>query len=147
MPPMKTKAKGRAANRKLAGGLRHAQWLGFDPGLEGLRLGNLAAPAQLRNLAGAALVVTAVAIYALWPRCRYFGNTAPLVVAAGLGALALLAPMPSKFLFTALPFAFVFIGGIVADLLETKRRKLALAAVVVVLAAHAALSLRLLLSA
>lgn len=131
----------------LAGGLRHAQWLGFEPGLASLRLGNLAAPAQLRNLAGAALAATAVAVYALWPRCRYFGNTAPLLVAAGLGALALLAPAAADFLFAALPFAFVFIGGIVADLLETQRRKPALAAVVVVLAAHAALSLRLLLSA
>ena len=130
----------------LSGGLRHAQWLGFDLGLAALRLSNLAAPTQLRNLAGAALAATAVAIYLLWPRCRYFGNTAPLLVAAGLGALALFAPEPSKFLFAALPFAFVFIGGIVADLLESSRRKLALAAVTVLLIGHAALSLRFLLS-
>ena len=133
-------------SQALVGGLRHAQWLGFDPGLAALRLGNLAAPTQLRNVAVAALAATAVAIYALWPRCRYFGNTAPLLVAAGLGALALFAPAPSKFLFAALPFAFVFIGGIVADLLETSRRTLALATVAVLLVGHAALSLRFLLS-
>jgi len=130
----------------LAGGLRHAQWLGFEPGLAALRLGNLAAPAQLQNLAAAALAASAVGIYALWSRCRYFGNTAPLLVAAGLGALALFAPAPSRFLLAALPFAFVFIGGIVADLLETSRRKLALAAVVALLLGHAAFSLRILLS-
>jgi hypothetical protein len=130
----------------LAGGLRHAQWLGFDPGLATPRLGNLAGPAQLRNLAGAVLAATAVAIYALWPRCRYFGNTAPLLVAGGLGTLALLAPAPSKFLFTALPFAFVFIGGIVADLLETSRRKLVLAGVLALLLGHATFSLQALLA-
>ncbi|MDP9264316.1 MAG: glycosyltransferase family 39 protein, partial [Acidobacteriota bacterium] len=48
----------------LAGGVRHAQWLGFDPGLATLRLGNLGAPTQLRNLAGAVLAATAVGIYA-----------------------------------------------------------------------------------
>jgi hypothetical protein len=133
-------------SQALAGGLRHAQWLGFDPGLVTLRLGNLAALAQARSLAGVLLIATAVAIYALWPRCRYFGNTAPLLVAAGLGALALLAPAPSRFLFVALPFAFVFIGGIVADLLETPRRKLVLATVVTLLIGHAVLSLQVLLS-
>lgn len=132
-------------SQALAGGLRHAQWLGFDPGLATLRLENLAALAQARSLAGILLMATTVAIYALWPRCRYFGNTAPLLVAAGLGALALLAPAPSRFLFVALPFAFVFIGGIVADLLETPRRKLVLATVVTLLLGHAVLSLQVLL--
>jgi hypothetical protein len=129
-------------SQALANGLRHAQWLGFEPGLAALRLGNLAAPTQLRNVAAAALAATAAGIYALWPRCRYFGNTAPLLVAAGLGGLALFAPAPSKFLFAALPFAFVFIGGIAADLLETPHRKLALVGVVALLIGHAALSLR-----
>jgi len=132
-------------SRALAGGLRHAQWLGLDPGLTTLRLGNLAALLYARNLAALGLAATAVGAYALWPRCRYFGNTAPLLVAAGLGALALLAPAPSKFLFLALPFTFVFIGGIVADLLETPRRKLVLATVVTLLVGHAALSLQVLL--
>jgi hypothetical protein len=132
-------------SQALAGGLRHAQWLGFEPGLAALRLANLAAPAHFRNLAGAALLATAAATYALWPRCRYFGNTAPLLVAGGLGALALFAPVPSQFLFPALPFAFVFIGGVAADLLETPRRRLALGAVVALLLSHAFFSLRVLL--
>ena len=130
----------------LAEGLRHARWLGFGPALAVPRVGNLAAPFYARNLAVLLLGAAAVVTYLWWPRCRYFGNTAPLLVGAGLGALALLAPVPAGFLFPALPFAFVFIGGITADLLETSQRKLALATVVALLVAHAALSLQFLLS-
>jgi hypothetical protein len=121
----------------LAEGLRHPQWLGVGPALPGPRL---------ENLAVLLLSAAAIATYLLWPRCRYFGNTAPLLVTAGLGTLALLAPLPARFLFPALPFGFVFIGGIAADLLETSRRKLVLATVVALLAGHAALSLQFLLS-
>jgi hypothetical protein len=130
----------------LAQGLRHAQWLGYGPALAAPPAGNLAAPLYARNLALLLLLAAAVATYLLWPRCRYFGNTVPLLVGAGLGALALLAPVPGAFLFPALPFAFVFIGGIAADLLETPQRKLVLGALVVLLAGHAALSLQFLLS-
>jgi hypothetical protein len=130
----------------LAAGLRHANWLGFDPALAALRLENFAALAQVRSLAGVLLAAAAVVTYALWPRCRYFGNTAPLLVAAGLGGLALVGPAPTRFLLAALPFAFVFIGGIAADLLESPRRTLVLATVVMLLAGHAAVSLRMLLS-
>jgi len=130
----------------LAQGLRHAPWLGFGPALAAPRVGNLAAPLDARNLAVLLLMAAAVVTYLLWPRCRYFGNTAPLLVGAGLGALALLAPLPARFLFAALPFAFVFIGGIAADLLETPQRRLVLGALVVLLAGHAALSLQFLLS-
>ncbi|MGH9671024.1 MAG: glycosyltransferase family 39 protein, partial [Terriglobales bacterium] len=133
-------------SRALAQGLRHAPWLGFDPAPATLRLGNLAALAQPRNLAGLLLAAAALATYARWPRCRYFGNTAPLVVAAGLGALALLTPAPTKFLLAALPFAYVFTGGIVADLLETSCRKLVLTGVIALLLVHAAFSLQTLLS-
>lgn len=130
----------------LAGGLRHAQWLGFGAAQAAPRMENLAAPFYLRNLAVLSLLIGSCAAYALWPRCRYFGNTAPLLVAGGLGGLALFSPAPAGFLFTALPFAFVFIGGIAADLLETPRSRLALGAVVTLLAAHALLSLQSLLS-
>lgn len=129
----------------LAEGLRHAQWLGFDPTLAALRFGNLTALAETRNLAGVLLAAAALAAYALWPRCRYFGNTAPLLVAAGLGTLALVATAPTRFLLAGLPFGFVFMGGIVADLLETPRRKLVLAGVAALLIGHAVLSLQVLL--
>lgn len=61
--------------------------------------------------------VCAIVVFLLWKRTRYFGIVAPLLV-------ALLLPWwPGRFLpgasaVWALPFAFVFIGGIYADLLE-----------------------------
>lgn len=133
-------------SQALATGLLHSQGLGFDHALAIPRMGNLAAPLYARNLASLLLLAGSAATYLLWPRCRYFGNTAPLLVGGGLGVLAMLSPAPSRFLFLALPFAFVFIGGIVADLLETPRRGLARAAVIALLAVHAALGLHALLS-
>jgi hypothetical protein len=67
--------------------------------------------------------------YVAWSRARYFGNTAPLLVAAVFIALALANPHYPGFGFQlmALPFLFVFIAGISADLLETKYRNLVLA--------------------
>ncbi len=64
--------------------------------------------------------------YLLWPRARYFGNSAPLLVVALCLLLALANPQyPGMgFVLVALPFIFVFIAGIAADLLETSDRKL-----------------------
>jgi len=72
------------------------------------------------------LAAIALAAYFAWSRCRYFGNTAPLLsllvlTALGLGAFAdvLVGPFP----FRATPFLYVFIGGVFADLLESRWRK------------------------
>jgi len=71
------------------------------------------------------LIASAVAlvIYATTKRSRYFGNTAPLLM------LLLLAPLYTSQVVSApwlwaLPFLFTFIGGVFADMLETKQRKL-----------------------
>ena len=73
------------------------------------------------------LVLAAIALvaYCAWNRCRYFGNTAPLlallvVTALGLGAFAdvFVGPFPLR----ATPFLYVFIGGVFADLLEGRWR-------------------------
>ena len=73
------------------------------------------------------LVLAAIALvaYLAWNRCRYFGNTAPLVAllvvaALGLGAFAdvFVGPFPLR----ATPFLYVFIGGVFADLLESRWR-------------------------
>ena len=63
----------------------------------------------------------AVVGYALWRRARYFGNTAPLLVAALCLALALASPVfPGQgFLLVAVPFLFAAVAGVLADLLET----------------------------
>ncbi|HEX7958866.1 MAG TPA: hypothetical protein VF493_03055 [Terriglobales bacterium] len=69
--------------------------------------------------------VLSIVVYFLWPRARYFGNTAPLIVGC-----VLLLVLPGgylngsgnalQFALWGLPFVCVFIGGIFADLLEDR---------------------------
>jgi hypothetical protein len=91
---------------------------------------------------GPALLVTvpaALIMYFIWPRSRYFGNTAPLLTAALF--LVLGVGMPdypgAGFLLMAVPFLFVFVAGIAADLLETRHRGAALACIWGLLLANA----------
>ncbi len=81
--------------------------------------------------------------YVVWPRTRYFGNTAPLLVAAACILLALATPhYPGfGFQFMAVPFLFVFVAGVAADLLETRMRSLVSAFLVGLLGAYALWSL------
>ena len=78
--------------------------------------------------------------YFLWPRARYFGNTAPLLVAFLFLILGVGTPhFPGLgFQLMAIPFLFVFVAGIIADLLETGYRQLVQAAVWGLLVANAA---------
>jgi len=59
-------------------------------------------------------------------RCRYFGNTAPLVMSLLLLPVVTTQTVTQPWLW-ALPFLFTFLGGVFADALETKYRKLFLA--------------------
>jgi hypothetical protein len=64
--------------------------------------------------------IASLTAYGSWTRARYFGNTAPLLTAVAM--VVVFALTPSLRLWSApigLCFAFVFIGGVVADLLET----------------------------
>ena len=72
----------------------------------------------------AALV--ALALYAGTRRSRYFGNTAPLLVIFAVVFLITTQTHSAPWLW-ALPFLFTFIGGVFADALETRYRKLFLA--------------------
>jgi hypothetical protein len=101
----------------------HARWI--EATTVGLRMaGNY--QRVLHALSGVspafllALPFTLVA-YAVWRRARYFGNTAPLLVAGACLGLGLAAPhYPGQgFLLVAAPFLFSFVGGVFADLLET----------------------------
>jgi hypothetical protein len=85
----------------------------------------------------------ALAVYLAWPRTRYFGNRAPLIVAVLFLLLRLFSPHQSGAVFslTAAVFLFVFISGIAADLLETRWRELVSAVLVGLLAANALWSL------
>jgi hypothetical protein len=85
----------------------------------------------------------AVITYILWPRTRYFGNTAPLFVAVLLLLLGVAHPHTAGggFLLAAIPFLFLFVSGILADLLETRHRPLVLACILGMMAAYVAWSL------
>jgi hypothetical protein len=81
----------------------------------------------------------AIVAFALWPRTRYFGNTAPLLVAAVFLVMAVGTPHypGSGFEFVALPFLFVFVAGVLTDLLETRWRTLVMACIWGLLGANA----------
>ena len=70
------------------------------------------------------LVATAVSLvlYATSRRSRYFGNTVPLLMALFLFPLYTTQVVSAPWLW-ALPFLFTFAGGVFADALETRQRK------------------------
>ena len=76
--------------------------------------------------------------FIVWPRARYFGNAAPLMVAAIFLFLGLITPhQPGQgFELVAMPIVFVFISGVLADLLESKQRQIVLGIAVGLLAAY-----------
>jgi hypothetical protein len=82
----------------------------------------------------------ALVTYAAWPRTRYFGNTAPLLVAALFIILGMAHPhvAGAGFLLAAIPFLFIFASGVLADLLETKYRPLVGACIVALLLTYVA---------
>lgn len=84
------------------------------------------------------LIATAVAILLCLTvrRSRYFGNTAPLLMVVTLLPLITTQTISAPWLW-ALPFLFTFIGGVFADALETRYRKLFLVFTGMVLAAQA----------
>jgi hypothetical protein len=78
--------------------------------------------------------------YAVWPRTRYFGNTAPLLVAVLFIVLGMAHPdlAAAGFLLAAVPFIFIFVSGVLADLMETSYRQVILACVAALLITYVA---------
>lgn len=74
---------------------------------------------------GPIVIATGVALvlYLGVRRCRYFGNTAPLLMTLLLVPLVTTQTVTQPWLW-ALPFLFTFVGGVFADALETKQRKM-----------------------
>ena len=89
-----------------------------------------------------ALPVAAVT-YAAWPRTRYFGNTAPLLVGVLFLILGMAHPHSAGagFLLAAIPFLFIFVSGVLADLMETSYRPLVTAGILGMMVAYVAWSL------
>jgi hypothetical protein len=67
--------------------------------------------------------VVALLLYVAVRRCRYFGNTAPLVMILLLFPLVTTQTVSQPWLW-ALPFLFTFVGGVFADAMETRQRRL-----------------------
>jgi len=79
----------------------------------------------VRSPANAGILVAAgvaLVVYATTRRSRYFGNTAPLLMLLALVPLYTTQVVSAPWLW-ALPFLFTFIGGVFADMLESRQRK------------------------
>jgi hypothetical protein len=92
----------------------------------------------------AVLLPVAIATYFAWPRTRYFGNTAPGLIALLFIALGMAHPhlAGAGFLLASIPFILIFVSGILADLMETPYRQLVTATVWGLLAAYILWSLQ-----
>ncbi len=68
------------------------------------------------------MVPAAVLGYLFWRRCRYFGNTAPLIAGLLFAGLRVGSPHAADSIYSlaAVVFLFVFVAGIAADAMETK---------------------------
>jgi Dolichyl-phosphate-mannose-protein mannosyltransferase len=131
--------------RVFSEGLRHAEfwgatWRGFAV------LGVYKQVAVQIGRACPALILAlpvALVTYVVWPRARYFGNTAPLLIAALFVALGMAHPHVAGegFLLASVPFIFIFVAGALADLMETPQRRLVRASVLGLLVAYAAWSI------
>jgi len=126
-------------------GLLHARWIDLEPAAF---VTSVSYRGTLRTIFASspplaiALPVALIA-YCAWKRARYFGNTAPLLVAALFLILGLGAPsFPGQgFPLTMVIFLFVFVSGVFADLLETQLSLFVMAALLGLLSASAVWSL------
>ena len=89
------------------------------------------------------LLPVAIATYVFWPRTRYFGNTAPGLVALLFLGLGMAHPhiAGAGFLLASIPFLLIFVSGAIADLIETSYRVLVTACVGGLLGAYVLWSL------
>ena len=122
-------------------GMLHARWIDFEPAAFGMSV-------SYRNVLQTIFVSSpplmlalpaAMIAYLGWKRTRYFGNTAPLLIAGLMLILAIGAPnFPGQgFHLIILVFLFVFVAGVFADLLETQPRMLVTAVLCGLLSASA----------
>jgi hypothetical protein len=122
-------------------GLLHAQWVNFEPTAFRMSVSYRGALQTIFVSSPPLMLALPVALIAYlgWKRARYFGNTAPLLIALLFLVMALAAPnFPGRgFHLIMLVFLFVFAGGVFADLLETQRGPLVTAGLCGLLSASA----------
>jgi hypothetical protein len=106
-------------------GMLHARWIDFEPAAFGRSVSYRNAVQTIFASSPPLMIALPVALIAYlgWKRSRYFGNTAPLLIAVLLLILALGAPnFPGQgFHLATLVFLFVFVSGVFADLLESQQ--------------------------
>jgi hypothetical protein len=112
---------------------------------EAAKIGFSFEPAQVffNTLPNAGLAIAfagALGLYLSMRRSRYFGNTAPLIVAVLL-ILLVTTGVPSTPTLWAVPFLLAFVGGVFADVLETSYRRWFVWITGALLLAQAALSI------
>jgi hypothetical protein len=92
----------------------------------------------------ALLLPVTITTYILWRRTRYFGNTAPGLIALLFIGLGMAHPhvAGAGFLLASIPFILIFVSGILADLMQTSSRLLVTASVWGLLAAYILWSLQ-----
>jgi hypothetical protein len=119
----------------------HARWMNFEPAAFRMSVSYRGVLETIFVSSPPLILALPVALIAYfgWKRTRYFGNTAPLLIAALLVVLALGAPnFPGQgFHLTMLVFLFVFVSGVFADLLETQQSLLVTAGLCGLLGASA----------
>jgi hypothetical protein len=84
------------------------------------------------------LIASAIAlvVYLGFRRSRYFGNTVPLLLVLATAFLLTTQTFTAPWIW-ALPFLFTFIGGVFADVLETRHTRLFLATAVLLVVTQA----------
>jgi hypothetical protein len=94
----------------------------------------------LRQPTSLLLLLVALGTYAAWKRARFFGTMAPLIVF--VIALLIEIGLPhTNFQFVALAFGYVFVAGVMTDLLESKHAPIALGLVTGILLGHVVISI------
>jgi hypothetical protein len=126
-------------------GMLHARWIDFVPAAFATRVSYRGLLQSIFTGAPPLMLALPVAliVYFGWRRARYFGNTAPLLITAVMGILAIGAAdfTGRGFQLTLLVFLFVFVAGVFADQLETRHRPLVTAGLVGLLGFSAAWNL------
>ena len=122
-------------------GMLHARWMDFEPAAFGILVAYRDTLQTIFRNSPPLMLALPVALIAFlgWKRARYFGNTAPLLIAALMLIMALGAPdFPGQgFHLITLVFLFVFVSGVFADLLETQQSLLVTAGLCGLLTASA----------
>ncbi|HEY1263191.1 MAG TPA: hypothetical protein VGF06_06690 [Terriglobales bacterium] len=128
-----------------AAGMRHAEFFGYSIQAFTMPGGYRQLFSQFQQMCPALVIAfpATLAAFLAWPRARYFGNLAPLLAALLFTFCGLATPhFPGMgFRLVAVPFLFLFVAGVVADLLETRMRLIVLACAGGLLFAYASWSI------